>query len=277
MDVRYIADNIRYQKMDTKEIRESYLVENLFKKNTIELLYVDIDRAIIGSAVPVDGALKLEATKKEMAADYFAERREIGVINLGHKGTISVDGQKFELENRDMLYIGKESKEVLFSSSNSNDPASFYIQSYPAHQKYPTQLVKFDQARKVELGSKEEANERIIYQYIHLEGARSCQLVMGFTQLTQGSIWNTMPAHTHMRRSEIYMYFDVQDDNVVFHFMGEADKTRHLVMRNLQAAISPSWSIHAGAGTKNYAFVWGMGGENQEFTDMDGIALKDIL
>lgn len=277
MDVRYVADRVRYQRMDTGELRESFLVDNLFKKNTIELLYVDIDRAIIGSAVPVDSALKLEATKKEMAADYFTERREIGVINVGNTGTITVDGQAYELENRDMLYIGKENKDILFSSAKAADPACFYIQSYPAHKKYPTQLVKQSQARKVELGSKTEANERIIYQYIHLEGAKSCQLVMGFTELAEGSIWNTMPAHTHMRRSEIYMYFDVADDNVVFHFMGESDKTRHLVMHNRQAVISPSWSIHAGAGTKNYAFVWGMGGENQEFTDMDGIALKDLL
>jgi len=277
MDVRYVADQMRYQRMDTKEIRESFMIENLFEKNTIQLLYVDIDRAIVGSAVPTASALKLEATKKEMAADYFAERREIGVINVGKKGTITVDGEKFDLENRDMLYIGKDSKDILFSSAKADDPALFYIQSYPAHMKYPTQLVTFDQARKVELGSKEEANERIIYQYIHLEGARSCQLVMGFTQLASGSIWNTMPAHTHMRRSEVYMYFDVQDDNVVFHFMGEPDKTRHLVMRNGQAVISPSWSIHAGAGTKAYAFVWGMGGENQEFTDMDGVPLAEIL
>ena len=212
-----------------------------------------------------------------MASDYFTERREIGVINVGNTGIMTVDGQEFELKNRDMLYIGKESKEILFSSTDSNNPAYFYIQSYPAHQKYPTQLIKFDQARKVALGSKEEANERIIYQYIHLEGVQSCQLVMGFTQLANGSVWNTMAAHTHMRRSEIYMYFDIPDENIVFHFMGEADKTRHLVMRNHQAVISPSWSIHAGVGTKNYAFVWGMGGENQEFTDMDGISLKDLL
>ena len=212
-----------------------------------------------------------------MAADYFTERREVGIINIGNKGSVAVDGDVYDLENRDMLYIGKESKEILFSSTDAKKPARFYIQSYPAHQKYPTQLVKFDQAKKVQLGSKEEANARTIYQYIHLEGAHSCQLVMGFTQLAEGSIWNTMPAHTHMRRSEVYMYFDVAVEDVVFHFMGEADKTRHLVLRNRQAVISPSWSIHAGAGTKNYAFVWGMGGENQEFTDMDAVPLSEIL
>ncbi|KAA3616904.1 MAG: 5-dehydro-4-deoxy-D-glucuronate isomerase [Calditrichaeota bacterium] len=277
MDVRYVADNIRYQRMDTKELRDSYLVQNLFENNIITLLYVDIDRAIIGSAVPVKGDLKLEATKKQMAADYFTERREVGVINVGNKGSITVDGKKFELENRDVLYIGKESREILFSSEDSEEPAYFYIQSYPAHQVHPTQLIPFGQARKVDLGSKEEANERTIYQYIHLEGAKSCQLVMGFTQLAEGSIWNTMPAHTHMRRSEIYMYFGIDENNAVFHFMGEPDKTKHLVMRNRQAVISPSWSIHAGAGTKNYAFVWGMGGENQEFTDMDGVPLSEIL
>ena len=276
MDVRYVADRVRYQTMNTDEVRNSFLINDLFKKNTIDLLYVDIDRAIIGSAVPTGSALKLEATKKEMSADYFAERREIGVINVGNNGSITVDGHVYDLENRDMLYIGKESKDILFNSSNADDPAYFYIQSYPAHQKYPTKLAKFDQARKVELGSKQEANERIIYQYIHLDGIRSCQLVMGFTQLAEGSVWNTMPAHTHMRRSEVYMYFDVQDNDAVFHFMGEPDKTRHIVLRNRQAVISPSWSIHAGAGTKNYAFVWGMGGENQEFTDMDAVPIKEL-
>ncbi|MCA9735360.1 MAG: 5-dehydro-4-deoxy-D-glucuronate isomerase [Deferribacteres bacterium] len=276
MQVRNVADQVRYKRMNTEELRESYAVENLFNPGVIDLLYTDVDRAIIGSAVPTNSELFLEATKKEMAADYFAERREIGVINTGDTGLITVDGEKFELRNRDMLYIGKGSKDIRFASRDPQSPAYFYIQSYPAHTTYPIKLAKFEEAKRVELGSKEEANERIIYQYIHLEGVRSCQLVMGFTQLAEGSIWNTMPAHTHMRRSEIYLYFDVEGTNVVFHFMGEPEETRSLVLRNRQAAISPSWSIHAGAGTKKYAFVWGMGGENQEFTDMDGLPLTDI-
>jgi 4-deoxy-L-threo-5-hexosulose-uronate ketol-isomerase len=276
MDVRYLADDVRYQTMTTQELRKAFLVENLFKKSKMELLYTNLDRAIIGSAVPTDKAMALKATKKEMAADYFAERREIGIINIGEKGTVSVDGKSFEMENRDGLYIGRGSKSIKFASSNKKQPAKFYIQSYPAHTDFPTTLIKHAEANRVDLGSMEEANKRTIYQYIHANGVQSCQLVMGFTQLEPGSIWNTMSAHTHQRRTEIYMYFDLGKNDLVFHFMGKPDATRHLIMRNGQAALSPSWSLHAGAGTKNYAFIWGMGGENQEFTDMDGISMDDL-
>jgi 4-deoxy-L-threo-5-hexosulose-uronate ketol-isomerase len=276
MDVRYTADKIRYQTMDTKSLRESFLLENLFEKDTINLTYTDVDRAIIGSAVPGNLPLKLQATKKEMAAGYFTERREIGVINIGASGVITVDGNAYALDNKDGLYISRGSKEISFSSKDGKNPAKFYIQSYPAHTEFPTTLINKADANPVHLGSQEEANKRTIYQYIHENGVRSCQLVMGFTKLETGSIWNTMAAHTHQRRTEIYLYFDMGDDDLVFHFMGKPEATRHLVIRNGEAALSPSWSLHAGAGTRNYSFIWGMGGENQEFTDMDGIPKPDL-
>lgn len=276
MDVRYVADQARYQTMTTDELRNSFLVEKLFKEGQVYLLYTDVDRAIVGSAVPTSTKLMLEASKKEMSAEYFAQRREIGIINIGSKGVITVDDQKHELENRDGLYIGRGSKQIEFESVDSKNPAQYYLLSYPAHTEYPTSLVKKTNANPVHLGSQEEANKRTIYQYIHENGIQSCQLVMGFTQLEPGSIWNTMSAHTHQRRTEIYMYFDMGKDDLVFHFMGKPEATKHLVIRNGQAVLSPSWSLHSGAGTHNYAFIWGMGGENQEFTDMDGIAMNNL-
>jgi len=276
MDVRYVADQMRYQTMTTDELRSSFLVENLFQSEKIVLLYTDVDRAIVGSVVPSGSKLKLEASQKEMSAEYFAERREIGIINIGEKGSITVDSKTYDLENRDGLYIGRGSKEIEFESANSENPAKYYLLSYPAHTDYPTSLIKKSEANPVHLGSQEEANKRTIFQYIHENGIKSCQLVMGFTQLDSGSIWNTMAAHTHQRRTEIYMYFDMGKDDVVFHFMGKPESTRHLLIRNGQAVLSPSWSLHAGAGTRNYAFIWGMGGENQEFTDMDGIDMEDL-
>ena len=263
MDVRYVADQVRYQTMTTDELRNSFLVEKLFKEEQVYLLYTDVDRAIVGSAVPTSTKLILEASKKEMSAEYFTQRREIGIINIGFKGVITVDGQKYELENRDGLYIGRGSKQIEFESVDSKNPAQYYLLSYPAHTDYPTSLAKKANANPVHLGSQEEANKRTIYQYIHENGVQSCQLVMGFTQLEPGSIWNTMSAHTHQRRTEIYMYFDMGKDDLVFHFMGKPEATKHLVIRNGQAVLSPSWSLHSGAGTHNYAFIWGMGGEKK--------------
>lgn len=276
MDVRYVADQVRYQTMTTEELRNTFLVETLFKPEKIVLIYTDVDRAIVGSIVPGSKTLKLEASKKEMSAEYFAERREIGIINIGAKGKITIDGKTHELENRDGLYIGRGSKQIEFVSADSKNPAKYYLLSYPAHTVYPATLIKKTAANPVHLGSQEEANKRTIFQYIHENGVKSCQLVMGFTQLEVGSIWNTMSAHTHQRRTEIYMYFDMGKDDLVFHFMGKPEATRHLVIRNGQAALSPSWSLHSGAGTRNYAFIWGMGGENQEFTDMDGISMDNL-
>jgi 4-deoxy-L-threo-5-hexosulose-uronate ketol-isomerase len=276
MEVRYLADQVRYQTMTTAELRQSFMLENLFAPGKTELVYSDLDRAIIGSAVPATKELTLEASKQEMAATYFAERREIGLINIGAAGRVKVDGKDYALENRDGLYIGRGSQKIIFSSNDAQKPARFYLLSYPAHSSYPTTLIKMADAKQVPLGSPEEANQRIIYQYIHVNGVKSCQLVMGFTQLAVGSIWNTMSTHTHQRRTEIYMYFDLAAKDVVFHFMGKPEATRHVVMRDSQVVLSPSWSIHSGVGTRNYAFIWGMGGENQEFTDMDGVEMEKL-
>ncbi len=275
MEIKYVADKISYKRMTTAELRESYLVENLFETGKIQLYYVDVDRTIVGSITPASEKLSLSGAK-ELAADYFAERREIGIINIAENGTISVDGKQFELKNKDCLYIGRGSKEIAFTSSNPSNPAKFYLMSYPAHQAYPSKLITKKEANKVELGSGREANKRIIYQMIRPGVAESCQIVMGFTELAEGSIWNTMPPHTHERRSEVYMYFDLPENARVFHFMGEPLETRSLVLKNGQAVISPSWSIHAGAGTSNYTFIWCMGGENQEFDDMDFVEMSGL-
>lgn len=275
MEVRYLADSVRYQRMNTTELREIFLLEKLFNTGKIDLVYTEADRGIAGSAVPTGTMLKLEAGK-ELASDYFAQRREVGVINVGSKGFLKVDGKEYEMGNLDGLYISRGSREIHFTSEDASDPAYFYILSYPAHKEYPTTPAKLADAETVNLGSKDEANERTIYKYIHPAGIKSCQLVMGFTVLKEGSIWNTMSAHTHERRTEIYMYFDVAEKDVVFHFMGKPDETRHIVVRNRQAVVSPSWSIHSGAGTRRYSFIWGMGGENQAFDDMDFVEMDNL-
>ena len=275
MEVRYSRDPHSFERMNTSEIRDEFLVTDLFAPNEIKLVYLHVDRMIVGSAMPTDKPLALEAGK-ELAADYFAQRREIGVFNIGSDGIVAVDGQEHKLGYQDMLYIGRGSQEIVFLSADAERPARFYLISLPAHQDYPTRRITKNQANAVELGSKAAANVRTIFQYIHEGGVSSCQLVMGFTELTTGSVWNTMPAHTHERRSEVYMYFNLSGDNVVFHLMGRPQETRHIVVRNGQVAISPSWSIHAGAGTSNYCFVWAMGGENQAFNDMDLAPMVEI-
>lgn len=270
------ADNQRYRRMTTGELREAYLIDDMFLPGQVTLCYTDVERSVVGSAVPVDVALTLPI-HKELAADYFAQRREIGVINIGAAGTVVVDGQTYEMDNRDSLYIGRGSKEVEFSSASASELAQFYFVSYPAHTAYPTKLVKKAEANRLEMGSMEECNDRVIHQSILPGLVDTCQIVMGFTQLAPGSNWNTMPVHTHRRRTEVYMYFDLDDDQCVFHFMGEPDETRSIVVRNGQAVASPSWSIHSGVGTRNYTFIWAMGGENQDFPDMDHVLVKDIL
>lgn len=275
MEVRYNADPVRYSRMTTSELRESFLIDKLFKPDIIYLLYSEIDRAIIGSAVPRKEKLKLSASK-ELASDYFTQRRELGVLNIGNTGQVLVDGKRFDLENRDGLYIGKGSKEIIFSSQDQSNPACFYLLSFPAHQNYPTKQARIGDAETVQLGSSEESNKRTIYKYIHPNGIQSCQLVMGFTVLEPGSVWNTMPPHTHERRMEVYLYFDIAENTRVFHLMGQMDETRHIVVANRQAVISPSWSIHSGVGTGAYTFCWGMGGENQTFEDMDGIEISQM-
>jgi 4-deoxy-L-threo-5-hexosulose-uronate ketol-isomerase len=275
MNTTYDTDPSRYETMTTQELRRMYLIEDLFAKGQIVLRYWVCDRAVVGSAVPTDSALTLPCPK-ELAAQYFAERREIGVINIGGRGSISVDGKAFPLSKLDCLYIGRGSKEVVFSSASAADPAQFYIVSYPAHCSYPTTLTTPAQAEKQELGSQQEANHRTIHRCIHLNGIKSCQLVMGFTNLDEGSVWNTMPPHTHPRRSEIYCYFDQKPHSSVIHLMGRPEATRSIIIRNGEAVLSPTWSVHAGVGTSNYTFIWAMGGENQVFADMDAAPVDDL-
>ena len=275
MKFLHTADRERYRRMTTDEARESYLIDGLFLPGELTLCYTDVERSIVGSAVPTSSALEFPV-HKELAADFFCQRREVGVINIGKAGTVTVDGEAFAMENRDSLYIGRGSKDVSFASANAEDPAQFYFVSYPAHHDYPSKLVKRNEANRIEMGSMEECNDRVINQSLIPGIVDTCQLVMGFTELAPGSNWNTMPVHTHRRRTEIYMYFDLGADDVVFHLMGEPDETRHIVVRNGQAVASPSWSIHSGVGSRNYTFVWAMGGENQEFPDMDHVGMGDI-
>lgn len=275
MEIRFAPDAARYPRLTTAELRAGYLIENLFQPGSIQLLYTDVDRAVVGGIVPTSQKLLL-GTAKELASTYFAERRELGVINVGDKGSVMVDGKEFPLEKRDCLYVGRGSQKIEFASADAKMPAWFYLVSYPAHMTHPTRLATLKDAEPVNLGSQREANQRTIYKYIHLKGIKSCQLVMGFTELKEGSIWNTMPPHTHTRRTEVYLYFDVAPDAAVFHFMGPKEETRHLVVRNGQAVLSPPWSMHCGAGTRHYSFIWTMGGENQEFTDMDQITVDTL-
>jgi 4-deoxy-L-threo-5-hexosulose-uronate ketol-isomerase len=275
METRYSADPVRYPRMTTDELRESFLLESLFEPGKIRMVYTVIDRVITGGAVPAGKALELTSAD-ELRAQYFCERRELGVINTGGSGSIQVDGLTYDMENLDGLYIGMGSRSIVFSSKNSNNPAFFYLLSYPAHQSYPTRQAKRADAEAVNLGSDAECNKRTIYKYIHPDGIQSCQLVLGFTELAEGNIWNTMPPHTHARRMEVYLYFNIESDHIVLHLMGPPGETRHLVVRNREAVLSPSWSLHAGAGTRRYSFVWGMGGENQAFDDMDWIDMKQL-
>jgi 4-deoxy-L-threo-5-hexosulose-uronate ketol-isomerase len=262
--------------MTTQQMRETFLFDTLFQESQIDLFYCEVERAIIGSAVPTSSSLKLEPNKKEMAADYFCQRRELGVLNIGGQGSIKVDSKEYQMENLDALYISKGTEEIEFASKDIDNAARFYLASYPAHKEYPTKQGKKKDAQPIELGSDEKCNKRVIYKYICPGAIESSQLCMGFTQLEKGSIWNTMPTHTHQRRMEVYMYFGLEDDEVVFHLMGQPDQTRHIVMRNGNAVISPSWSIHSGAGTSDYSFVWCMGGENQTFDDMDHVKMSQL-
>jgi 4-deoxy-L-threo-5-hexosulose-uronate ketol-isomerase len=260
---------------DTQALRNNFLVEKNFVADTIQLVYTHYDRVIIGGAMPVEQALEL-LTYDNLKSTYFFERREAGIINVGGDGSIEVDGQVFELSKLDCLYIGKGSQKVVFKSADAAAPANFFILSAPAHQVYPTSKLSKEEASPVALGSLETSNERTIYKYIHKDGLQSCQVVMGLTVLNKGSVWNTMPSHVHDRRMEAYLYFDVPQEHRVFHFMGQPQETRHMLVANHQAIVSPPWSIHSGAGTTNYSFIWGMAGENLDFTDMDFAAIADL-
>ena len=275
MDVRYAADPIRFARMTTDEVRDTFLVETLFKTDTINMLYCDVDRTIVGSAVPTGKFLSLGAAP-ELRAETFCERRELGVLNIGHAGTITVDGRAYTMNPRDGLYVGRGAADIQFTSQDAKLPAKFYLLSYPAHAAYPTTHIKQAEAEPVHLGSMEASNKRTIYKLIHPAAVKSCQLVMGFTVLESGCVWNTMPPHTHERRMEVYLYFDMATESRVFHLMGRLDETRHIVVAEGQAVISPSWSIHSGVGTGAYTFCWGMGGENQAFDDMDHLTIDQL-
>jgi 4-deoxy-L-threo-5-hexosulose-uronate ketol-isomerase len=271
-----MADPVRYPGMTTEELRATFLLDGLHAPGALNLAYVDLDRAVVGHAAPTDKPITL-STYPELRSSYFTERRELGVLNIGGAGAVHVGGQTYNLENLDVLYIGRGNPEVHFESKSADQPAAFYLLSYPAHASYPVALVKKGDANPTTIGSAETCNLRTICKYIHLEGARSCQLVMGVTHLHSGSAWNTMPPHTHMRRSEIYMYFNLAADARVFHLMGPPSETRHLVTANRDIVVSPGWSIHAGMGTRAYSFCWGMGGENQDYADMDPAPLDTLL
>ena len=274
MELRTASSPRDVKTYDTQRLREEFLIDDLFRADDIKLVYSHIDRIITGSAVPVKGTLAL--TAGELRAQYFLERRELGVINIGGEGTVTVDGTVYTLRHRDGLYVGRGSKDIVFASKDAANPAKFYLNSCPAHTAYPTVYIRPEDCVRQELGSLETANHRTICKYILPGQVQSCQLVMGMTKLEPGSVWNTMPCHTHDRRMEVYLYFDMPEDAFVMHFMGEGQETRHIIMRNEQAVISPSWSIHSGCGTQAYTFIWGMCGENQDFDDMDGIAMKDL-
>ena len=259
----------------TDKLREEFLMEKVFGEDEITLTYSHVDRIIYGGAMPVSKALSLDAGK-ELAAKYFLERRELGVINVGGDGTITCDGEVYEIKHKEGIYIGRGTKEVVFASKDSSSPAKFYLNSCPAHTSYPTVKIGREKALARPLGDHATMNKRTIYQFIHPDVLESCQLSMGMTELEEGSGWNTMPCHTHERRMEVYFYFDMAEDTRVFHMMGKPDETRHIVMSNEQAVLSPSWSIHSGIGTRNYTFIWGMCGENQDFDDMDHVAMKDL-
>lgn len=273
--LRYAANPRDAKSYDTSRLREDFLIETLFTPDEINLVYSMYDRLIVGGINPAAETLKLESVDA-LRAEYFTERREIGVINVGGTGKVSVDGTEYEIGFKEALYIGRGNKEIVFSSRSKNDPAKFYFNSAPAHTAYPTRKVTKEDAVILELGSLEESNHRVINRMIVREVLQTCQLQMGMTELKPGSVWNTMPPHTHNRRMEAYFYFDISDKNAVCHFMGEIEETRHIWMKCNQAVISPSWSIHSACATSNYTFIWGMAGENLDYNDMDGCGASDL-
>ena len=279
MDIRYSCNQRDFKRYTTEETRKEFLIENLYKPYEVVAVYSHVDRMVtmgcmpVNEVVPIDKGIDVGAN---FGTHYLLERREIGIFNIGGKGTITVDGTVYSLGYKDCLYITRGAKDVTFASDDKASPAKYYMVSAPAHCSYETRLLTLADANKRPLGSSATANKRTINQFIHPDVLKTCQLSMGMTSLDEGSVWNTMPCHTHERRMEIYMYFEVPKDNVVFHMMGEGSETRHIVMQNEQAVISPSWSIHAGCGTSNYTFIWAMGGENQEFDDMDNIPATEL-
>ena len=279
MDIRYSCNQRDFKRYTTEETRREFLIENLFAPDAVSAVYSHVDRMVTLGVMPVHEKVPLDKgidVWKNFGTHYFLERRELGMFNVGGAGRVTVDGTVYELGYKDCLYITMGAKDVCFESASPDAPAKFYIVSAPAHTAYETKLIKIADAAKKPLGSLETSNKRVINQFIHPDVLKTCQLSMGMTVLEPGSVWNTMPAHTHERRMEVYFYFEVPKDNVVFHMMGEGQETRHIVIKNEQAVISPSWSIHAGAGTSNYTFIWAMGGENQAFDDMDVIPTTQL-
>ncbi|WP_255547538.1 5-dehydro-4-deoxy-D-glucuronate isomerase [Mucilaginibacter sp. dw_454] len=264
-----------FKSYPTAKMRERFLLDDIVKPNQINCVYTHYDRMIVGGASPVDQKLELP-NYPNLKADYFLQRREMGIINVGGDGEVTVDGTTHQVNKLDCLYIGKDAKSVQFASIDKNKSAVFYILSCPAHANYPTILMSHAEAVKVEAGHSSTANKRTINKYIHADGIQSCQLVMGLTMLAEGSVWNTMPPHVHDRRMEAYFYFDIPDGQRVFHYMGESDETLHIILKNYDAVVSPPWSIHSGSGTASYSFIWGMAGENLDYTDMDLINITDL-
>ena len=275
LHVRYPSHPEDAKHYTTERLRRDFLIETVFQPDEAVFTYSHFDRIIAGGVMPVHQAVELTGSK-ELASDTFLERREMGCINVGGAGRITVDGTAYDLGPLDGLYVGMGAREIRLESADPAAPAKFYINTCPAHKTYPNVKVDIAKAAKRPLGATETCNKRVINQYIHPAVMQSCQLCMGMTQLAPGSNWNSMPCHTHERRMEVYFYFELKDNNVVFHMMGEPTETRHIVMHNEQAVISPSWSIHTGVGTSNYTFIWGMCGENQEFDDMDNIDPIDL-
>lgn len=275
LDVRYANHPEDSKHYTTEELRKHYFIETIFVADDANLTYSHVDRIIAGGIMPVTKEVKLEGSK-ELGSEFFLERRELGVINIGGPGKIVVDGVEYKMNSRDGLYVGMGSKELTFTSDDAENPAKFYVNSAPAHTTYPIVKIDIEKANPVKLGSLANSNERTIFQYVHPAVCKSCQLLMGMTVLEPNNMWNTMPCHTHERRMEVYFYFNMQPETRVFHLMGEPTETRHIIVGNEQGVISPSWSIHSGVGTSNYTFIWGMVGENQTFTDMDHVAMEDL-
>lgn len=275
MQIRFQNSPNEVKGMDTASLRDNFHVGELMQEDQLKLVYSHYDRVIIGGVKPVKHSVVLH-NEAELRADYFLERRELGIINTGGSGSVIADGVTYKLNKLDALYLGKGTKEVSFSSTNATEPAIFFLLSAPAHHTYPNRSMTKEEASPVNLGEVTTSNQRTIYKYIHQEGIQSCQLVMGLTVLNHGSVWNSVPPHTHTRRMEVYFYFDVPEQHRVFHFMGQPTETRHILMANHEAVISPPWSMHFGAGTSNYGFIWGMAGENYTFTDMDPVAIAEI-
>lgn len=268
MNIRFENSPTEVKGFSTDELRAQFLIEGLMADDKIELTYSHYDRMIVGGVMPVTETLQLQADP-ELRAEFFLERRELGIINVGGTGSVVADGEVFMLNKLDALYLGKGTRDVSFKSHDANDPGKFYLLSAPAHHTYPNARCSKEEAAPVSLGDPSTSNQRTIYKYIHADGLQSCQLVMGLTVLAPGSVWNSVPPHTHTRRMEVYFYFDVPEDQRVVHFMGQPQETRHIMMANHDAVISPPWSVHFGCGTANYGFIWGMAGENKTFTDMD--------